>query len=50
MQNLGHVVRFRGQRSESATFILGTREICDLRRFDHCDRFTFIVCSAGIID
>ena len=50
MHNLGHAIRFRGQRSEERTFILGTREVCDLRRFDHCDRFSVIVCSAGIID
>jgi hypothetical protein len=50
MRNMGHVVSFRGQRSDERTYILGTREVCDLRRFDHCDRFTIIVCSATRID
>jgi hypothetical protein len=50
LRNMGHAVRFTGQRSGEPTFILGTREICDLRRFDHCDRFSAIVCSAVRID
>jgi len=50
MQNMGHAVSFRGQRSNERTIILGTRELCDLRRFDHCDRFSLIVCSAVRID
>jgi hypothetical protein len=50
MRSMGHAVRFSGQRSETRTYILGTREMCDLTRFDHCDRFTEIVCSAGIVD
>lgn len=50
LRHLGHAVRFRGQRSSEKTYILGTREICDLRRFDHCDRFSLIVCSAVRID
>jgi len=50
LRRMGHVVSFQGQRSEQPTFILGTRAICDLRRFDHCDRFSVIVCSASKID
>jgi hypothetical protein len=50
MRNFGHAVRFTGQRSETRTYILGTKEICDLKRFDHCDRFSEIVCSASMID
>ena len=49
-RNMGHAVRFNGQRSDTRTYILGTREICDLKRFDHCDRFSEIVCSAVILD
>jgi hypothetical protein len=47
IQNLGHAVRFSGQRSDERTYILGTGEVCDLRRFDHCDRFSVITCSSG---
>lgn len=50
MKNLGHALSFKGERSSERTYILGTRELCDLRRFDHCDRFSVIECSAGSID
>ena len=50
MRNMGHAVGFSGQRFETRTFIPGTREICDLTRCDHCDRFSEIVCSAVILD
>lgn len=46
----GKAVRFHGQRSSVATLILGNRQLCTLDRFDHCDRFDRIVCSAGRID
>jgi hypothetical protein len=50
MRRMGHAVSFRGQRSGEPTYILGTRETCTTQRFDHCDRFSVIVCSAVIID
>jgi len=43
MRNMGHAVSFRGQRSDERTYILGTKEICDLSKFDHCDRFSVVV-------
>ena len=50
LRNLGHVVKVAGQRSDRPTYILGTKEICTQPRFDHCDRFSWIVCSAVKID
>ena len=50
MRNMGHAVRFHGERSNERTYILGTKELCDTTRFDHCDRFSVIVCSATMID
>ena len=47
MKSLGRAVSFEGVRSRQQTFILGTGELCDTRRFDHCDRFSVIVCSGG---
>ena len=46
----GTAVRFHGQRSAVATLILGNRQMCTLNRFDHCDRFDKIVCSATRFD
>ena len=47
MKGLGNAVKFEGVRSKERTIILGTGELCDTRRFDHCDRFSRIVCSGG---
>ena len=47
MQRLGRAVEFEGVRSRERTIILGTGELCDTSRFDHCDRFSRIVCSGG---
>jgi hypothetical protein len=44
---LGHAVQFEGARSSQRTLILGTNELCDTRRFDHCDRLSRVVCSGG---
>jgi hypothetical protein len=46
----GTAVRFRGERSSEPTLILGTRQLCDRSKFDHCDRFSVIVCSATRFD
>jgi hypothetical protein len=47
MKGLGHAVTFDGVRSSERTIILGTNELCDTHRFDHCDRFSRIVCSGS---
>ena len=47
IKNLGHAVRFDVQRSAERTYILGTGEVCDPKRFGHCDRFSRITCSSG---
>jgi hypothetical protein len=47
MQRLGRALAFEGVRSNQRTIILGTNELCDTRRFDHCDQFSRIVCSGG---
>jgi TIR domain len=47
MHNMGPAVSFRRQQSDERTLILGTSEICDTTRFNRCDRFSVIVCSAN---
>ena len=47
MMKLGQAVTFEGVRSKERTIVLGTGELCDTKRFDHCDRFSRIVCSGG---
>lgn len=47
IQRLGRALQFEVVRSRGPTIILGTGELCDTRRFDHCDRFSRIVCSGG---
>jgi hypothetical protein len=48
MRNMGRAIGFRGERSTERTLILGTGGICDLTRFDHCDRFSIIVCDNAL--
>lgn len=50
LRNMGHAVKFKGQRSEAPTYIVGARKICDQSTYDHCDRFSWITCSATRID
>jgi hypothetical protein len=45
MMRLGRALAFDGARSNQQTIILGTNELCDTRRFSHCDQFSRIVCS-----
>ena len=47
MMRLGSAVTFESVQSSVPTIILGTNELCSTRRFDHCDRFSRIVCSSG---
>ena len=47
MKRLGRALQFEGARSNQRTIILGTNELCDTRRFSHCDQFSRIVCSGG---
>ena len=47
IMKLGHAVEFERVRSKERTMILGTGELCDTKRFDHCDRFSRIVCSGS---
>jgi hypothetical protein len=48
MRNMGTAVAFRGERSTERTHILGTGGVCDLTKFDHCDRFAVIVCNNAL--
>jgi hypothetical protein len=47
MMKLGDADTFERVRSTERTIILGTKELCDTKRFDHCDRFSRIVCKGG---
>ena len=50
LKNNKNAVRFQGVRSNQETWILGARTTCSLQKFDHCDRFAYIVCFYQTID
>jgi hypothetical protein len=43
--NAGSVIDFKWGRSDSGTYIQGTGDICDLKKFNQCIALTQIVCG-----
>ncbi|MGB0085516.1 MAG: hypothetical protein WBP94_09115 [Rhodomicrobiaceae bacterium] len=43
-KNAGKALRFEAGRSYQQTYIMGTKEFCDAKKYGHCDSFKKIVC------
>jgi hypothetical protein len=44
--NAGSVIDFKWGRSDSGTYIQGTGDTCDLKKFNQCNALTQIVCGS----
>ena len=44
--NAGSVISFKWGRSDSGTYIQGTGDTCDLKKFNQCNSLTQIVCGS----
>jgi hypothetical protein len=40
----GSVLSFKAARANSPTYIQGSGDTCDTKKYDHCDAFTQIIC------
>ena len=44
--NAGSVLSFKAARSNSPTYVQGNGETCDLKKYDHYDALTQIICGS----
>jgi hypothetical protein len=44
--NAGSVISFKWAPSNSGTYIQGSRDTCDLKKYNQCNAFTQIVCGS----